>query len=60
MASRPYFILDEMATRPGRDTAVAAVVRWTFITLSMVFLAALLFAPLATVVAMALAKGWGA
>ena len=43
MASRPYALLDEVATRPGRDTAVSAVVRWTFITLSMVFLAALLF-----------------
>jgi sulfate transport system permease protein len=53
-------VVAEIATRPGRDTVVGAAVRWAFITVSLVFLAALLFAPLATVIAMALAKGVGA
>jgi sulfate transport system permease protein len=53
-------VVAEIATRPGRDTLVGAAVRWAFITVSLVFLAALLFAPLATVIAMALAKGVGA
>jgi sulfate transport system permease protein len=60
MSSPGYSLLDEVGTRPGRDTLLAAVVRWMFISLSLVFLAALLFAPLATVIAMALAKGLGA
>jgi sulfate transport system permease protein len=48
---------EELATRPGRDTVSATLVRCAFIGVSLVFLAALLFAPLATVFAMALAKG---
>ncbi len=60
MASPAYSMLDEAGTRPGRDTLLGAVVRWTFITASLLFLAALLFAPLATVIAMALSKGIGA
>jgi sulfate/thiosulfate transport system permease protein len=55
--AEPISVLGEIASRPGRDTAIAAAVRWAFITVSLVFLAALLFAPLATVIAMALAKG---
>jgi sulfate transport system permease protein len=57
MDTGPITILGEIASRPGRDTVVADAVRWIFITVSLVFLAALLFAPLATVIAMALAKG---
>lgn len=48
---------EDIATRPGRDTILSHVVRWMFISLSLLFLAALLFAPLATVFAMALDKG---
>jgi sulfate/thiosulfate transport system permease protein len=55
--AEPISVLGEIASRPGRDTVIAAAVRWAFITVSLVFLAALLFAPLATVIAMALAKG---
>ncbi|MGP8032621.1 MAG: sulfate ABC transporter permease subunit CysW [Steroidobacteraceae bacterium] len=43
--------------RPGHNTWMSAVVRWLFIGVSLAFLAALLLAPLATVFAMALAKG---
>ena len=59
MDAEPVSILAEIATRPGRDTLMGTLVRWAFITVSLVFLAALLFAPLATVIAMALAKGFG-
>jgi len=52
--------LEDLASRPGRDTLVATLLRWMFITLSLVFLAALLFAPLATIVVMALDHGWRA
>jgi sulfate transport system permease protein len=60
MDAEPISVLGEIASRPGRDTVVGTAVRWLFITVSLVFLAALLFAPLATVIAMALAKGVGA
>ncbi|MBV8340869.1 MAG: sulfate/thiosulfate ABC transporter permease CysW, partial [Gammaproteobacteria bacterium] len=43
--------------RPGQHTWMHALVRWLFITVSLAFLAAVLLAPLATVFAMALAKG---
>ena len=59
MDAEPSTILDEIATRPGSGTLTGTLVRWAFITVSLVFLAALLFAPLATVIAMALAKGFG-
>ena len=49
--------LDEHATRPGRDTLMTIVSRFFFIGLSLVFLAALLFAPLATLFAMAIEQG---
>jgi sulfate transport system permease protein len=52
--------LEDLATRPGRDTLVSSIVRWTFIGVSLAFLAALLFAPLATVFVMAFEKGWQA
>jgi len=50
-------LLAELASRPGRDTVIASVIKWTFIGLSLLFLAALLFAPLITVFAAALDKG---
>jgi len=50
-------LLAEIATRPGRDTLVSFVVKAAFITVSLLFLAALLFAPLITVFATALQKG---
>ncbi len=52
--------LEDLASRPGRDTLLSALVRGLFITLSLGFLAALLFAPLATVFVMALQHGWHA
>jgi sulfate/thiosulfate transport system permease protein len=48
---------DDVATRPGRATIKSSLVRWLFISLSLLFLAALLLAPLATVFVMALEKG---
>jgi len=48
---------DELVTRPGHNTWLTVVLRWMFITISLGFLAALLFAPLATVFAMALEHG---
>ena len=45
------------ARRPGQHTWMHSIVRWLFITVSLSFLAAVLLAPLATVFAMALAKG---
>jgi sulfate transport system permease protein len=52
--------LDEHATRPGRDTIMTVVSRFFFIGMSLVFLAALLFAPLVTVFAMAIEQGYQA
>ena len=49
--------IDEHAARPGRDTLTTSLVRAFFITVSLGFLAALLFAPLATVFVMAFEKG---
>jgi sulfate transport system permease protein len=51
-------MLAEIASRPGRDTILSSVIKYTFIGLSLAFLGALLFAPLATVFATALSKGW--
>jgi sulfate transport system permease protein len=51
-------MLAEIASRPGRDTVTSFVVKAVFITLSLAFLAALLFAPLITVFATALEKGY--
>jgi len=51
-------LLDEIASRPGRSI-MSSVVKGMFITLSLTFLAALLFAPLVTVFATALQKGFG-
>jgi sulfate transport system permease protein len=49
--------LEDRATRPGRDTLISSLTRWLFIGLSLTFLAALLFAPLAAVFASALERG---
>jgi len=51
-------MLAELARRPGRDTLTSAIVKGAFITVSLLFLAALLFAPLITVFATALEKGF--
>jgi sulfate/thiosulfate transport system permease protein len=56
-AALPQSALAGDATRPGQHTWMHALVRWLFITVSLVFLAAVLLAPLATVFAMALAHG---
>jgi len=50
-------LLAEIASRPGRDTVLSFVVKAAFIATSLLFLAALLFAPLITVFATALSKG---
>jgi sulfate/thiosulfate transport system permease protein len=60
MIHGPAHAFEDLATRPGRDTWVSAIVRWLFIALSLGFLAALLLAPLLTVFATALAQGWRA
>jgi sulfate transport system permease protein len=49
--------LEDRASRPGRGGLVSAAARWSFIGLSLMFLAALLFAPLTAVFAMALENG---
>ena len=51
-------LLAEIASRPGRDTVVSFAIKAAFITISLLFLAALLFAPLITVFATALSKGF--
>ncbi len=43
--------------RPGQRTWAHTIVRWFFITTSLLFIAAVLLAPLATVFVMALSKG---
>ncbi len=53
-------LLAELASRPGRNNASDKLARWCFITLSLLFLSALLIAPLITVLSSALAKGWSA
>ena len=61
MAARAKEIfIDEHATRPGRDTFTTVAARAFFIGISLAFLAALLFAPLATVFVMAFEKGYQA
>jgi sulfate transport system permease protein len=53
-------LLAELATRPGRDTLTSTLVKGAFITVSLLFLAAMLFAPLITVFAAAFEKGYEA
>jgi len=57
MAAAPITLQEDLASRPGRDTIASHLIRWAFITVSLLFLAGLLFAPLATVFFMALEKG---
>jgi len=52
-------LLAELAGRPGRDSATSTLLKWMFIGLSLVFLMALLFAPLIMVFAAAFEKGIG-
>jgi sulfate/thiosulfate transport system permease protein len=56
-AAVPQGVLAGDAARPGQHTWMHAIVRWLFITVSLTFLAAVLLAPLATVFAMAFARG---
>lgn len=48
---------EDIVSRPGRPSIRSSLIRWTLISLSLLFLAALLLAPLATVFAMAFQKG---
>jgi sulfate/thiosulfate transport system permease protein len=58
MAAVPHSAaFEDVATRPGRTSVRSSLVRWTFIGISLLFLAALLLAPLATIFAMAFEKG---
>ena len=50
----------EISSRPGRRTLAAVLIRWTFIGLSLGFLAAVLLAPLAAVFTTALSEGMAA
>ena len=49
--------LADDTSRPGQRTWAHALVRWFFISTSLLFIAAVLLAPLATVFVMALSKG---
>lgn len=61
MASGPSRqLLLELATRPGRNGTADKIARWCCISLSLMFLAALLIAPLITVLSSALSKGMDA
>jgi sulfate transport system permease protein len=58
MAAVPQLsAFEDIATRPGGASIKTTLVRWLFIGLSLLFLAALLLAPLATVMVLALEKG---
>jgi sulfate/thiosulfate transport system permease protein len=58
MAAVPQLsAFEDIDTRPGGKSIRSTLVRWVFIGLSLLFLAALLLAPLATVMVMALEKG---
>jgi sulfate transport system permease protein len=50
-------VLAELRSRPGQDSLLGNLMRWLLIGVSLLFLAALLIAPLITVFAAALAKG---
>jgi len=53
-------MLAELASRPGANALTDKLIRWCFISVSLLFLAALLIAPLGSVLTMALASGLGA
>jgi sulfate/thiosulfate transport system permease protein len=48
---------DDVATRPGGASITSSLIRWAFVGVSLLFLAALLLAPLATIFVMAFEKG---
>ncbi|MGC3981100.1 MAG: sulfate ABC transporter permease subunit CysW [Steroidobacteraceae bacterium] len=50
-------VLAELASRPGGNTWTDKIIRWSFISVSLLFLSALLVAPLLSVLTMALSKG---
>jgi sulfate/thiosulfate transport system permease protein len=56
-AALPHGALADDAAPPGQHTWMHAIVRWLCIAISLSFLAAVLLAPLATVFAMAFARG---
>jgi sulfate/thiosulfate transport system permease protein len=56
-ATLPQAASGAEVARPGQHTWLHALVRWTFIGVSLAFLAAVLLAPLATVFIMALGRG---
>jgi sulfate transport system permease protein len=57
MAGSPASGSAAEAGAPGQRTWANALVRWLFISISLLFIAAVLLAPLATVFVMALSKG---
>jgi sulfate transport system permease protein len=59
-ANRAMAYGEELARRPGHDAYGATIVKWIAITVSLVFLAMLLFAPLAVVFTQALDHGLAA
>jgi sulfate/thiosulfate transport system permease protein len=59
MASGPSKqLLSEIASRPGGNAGIDKLIRGFFITVSLLFLAALLIAPLGSVITLALSKGF--
>ena len=50
-------VVAELRTRPGHRSLPVALLRWTMISISLLFLAGLLIAPLVTVFMSAFAKG---
>lgn len=50
-------VLAELASRPGGNAGIDKLIRWFFISVSLLFLAVLLIAPLGSVLTMALSKG---
>jgi sulfate/thiosulfate transport system permease protein len=50
-------LIAELASRPGRNNWADKLARWTFISVSVLFLSMLLIAPLVTVLSAALSKG---
>jgi sulfate/thiosulfate transport system permease protein len=57
MVAPPPAAAGDLASRPGASSWMSLIVRWVFITASLLFLAALLIAPLATVLVVAFQKG---
>lgn len=53
-------VLAELASRPGRNSGADKLARWFFISVTLLFLSALLIAPLVAVLSSALSKGFSA